>query len=72
VLKVDSQGKVTLAGKNWTISDALAGEWVQVMPVGNRLQVYYCRTLIREIELENQRSTMVERWLSSPMQDQKV
>lgn len=46
VLKVDSRGKVTLVGKNWTISDALAGEWVQVMPVGNRLQVYYCRTLV--------------------------
>lgn len=72
VLKVDSRGKVTLAGKNWTISDALAGDWVQVMPVGNRLQVYYCRTLIREIEVESQRSTMVERWLSSPTQDQKV
>jgi len=42
------------------------------MPVGNRLQVYYCRTLIREIELENQRSTMVERWFSSPTQRQKV
>jgi hypothetical protein len=30
-LKVDSQGKLTLAGKNWSISDSLAGEWVQVM-----------------------------------------
>ncbi|MHB8217733.1 MAG: hypothetical protein ACYDDS_16800 [Candidatus Sulfotelmatobacter sp.] len=39
---------------------------------GQQLQVYYCRTLIREIELENQRSTMVERWFSSPTQHQKV
>ena len=54
MLKVDSLGKVTLAGKNWTISDALGGEWVQVMPVGNRLHVDYCRTLIREIDLESQ------------------
>ena len=51
VLKVDSQGKLTLARRNWNISDALAGEWVEVVPVGNRLQVYYCSTLIREIDL---------------------
>ncbi|HLO05664.1 MAG TPA: hypothetical protein VK198_03415, partial [Terriglobales bacterium] len=48
VLKVDSQGKLTLAGKNWKISNALAGEWVQVMQLKQRLQVYYCTTLIRE------------------------
>jgi hypothetical protein len=59
VLKVDSQGKLTLAGKNWKISNALAGEWVQVMQLEQRLQVYYCRTLICEIELENARSKSV-------------
>jgi transposase InsO family protein len=65
VLKVDSQGKLTLAGKNWSISDALAGEWVQVLQLEQRLQVYYCTTLIREIDLGIQRSTMVERWIPS-------
>jgi hypothetical protein len=52
VLKVDSQGKLTLAG-----------EWVQVMQLEERLQVYYCTTLIREIDLGIQCSTMVERWI---------
>ena len=43
----------------------LAGEWVQVMQLEQRLQVYYCTTLIREIDLGIQRSTIVERWIPS-------
>jgi len=31
----------------------------------HRLQVYYCRTLIRELDLEIQRLTMIERWISA-------
>ena len=63
VLKVDSQGKLTLAGKNWNVSSALSGEWVQVVRLENRLLVYFCTTLIREIDLGIQHSTMVERWI---------
>jgi transposase InsO family protein len=52
VRKVDSQGKLTLAGRNGQISGALAGEWVQVVRLGERMQVYYyCSTLVREIDL---------------------
>ncbi len=54
-----------LTGQNWKISNALAGEWVQVVQLEQRLQVYYCTTLIREIDLGIQRSTMVERWIPS-------
>jgi len=70
VLKVDSQGKLTLAGRNWKISGALAGEWVQVVKLGERRQVYYCSTLVREIDLAIQRSTMVERWI--PLSNQEL
>jgi transposase InsO family protein len=63
VLKVDCRGKLTIHGQNWKISKALAGEWVQIVPVEQRLQVYYCATLIREIDPGIQRSTMVERWI---------
>ena len=68
VRKVDSQGKLTLAGGNWKISSALAGEWVQVVKLGERMQVYYCSTMVREIDLAIQRSTMVERWIPLPNQ----
>jgi hypothetical protein len=59
VRKVDVCGKLTIAGRHWRISSALAGEWVQVVKLGERLQVYYCSTLVREIDLPIQRSTMV-------------
>jgi len=72
VLKVDSQGKLTLAGANWKISRAVAGEWVQVVRIESRLQVYYCTTLSREIDLTLQRSTMVERWIPLPNEELKV
>ena len=68
VLKVDSQGKLTLAGRNWRISGALAGEWVEVVKLGERMQVYYCSTLVRESDLAIQRSTMVERRIPHPNQ----
>jgi transposase InsO family protein len=63
VMKVDACGKLTLADRNWHISSALVGEWVQVEKLGERVHVYYCKTLVREIDLAIQRSTMVERWI---------
>jgi hypothetical protein len=64
VLQVDCQGKLDLAGKKRIIGRALSGERVRLLQVEHRLQVYYCNTLIRELDLEIQRSTMVERWIS--------
>jgi hypothetical protein len=58
--------KLTLAGRNWRASSALAGEWVQVVKLGERVQVYYCSTLVRDIDLAIQRSTMAERWIPLP------
>jgi transposase InsO family protein len=62
VRKVDCSGKVNLEGRNWNISQALAGDWVQFIRLEERVQVYYCNTLIRELDLALQRSTIVERW----------
>lgn len=64
VLKVDCQGKLDFCGKRWKISRALRGEWVQLQTIEQRVLVYYCRTLIRELDLGTQRSTTVERWFS--------
>lgn len=65
VLKVDGKGQLDAYGARWKISKALRGEWVQLERVEERVLVYYCRTLIRELDLETQRSTTVARWLSS-------
>jgi len=40
-------------------------EWVRVLEVEPRLQVYYCNTLIRELDPAIQRSTIVERWIAA-------
>ena len=66
VLKIDSQGKLDLRGRKWRISKALAGQYVHILPVEHRLLVFFCSTLLREIDPANQRSTIVERWLEHP------
>jgi transposase InsO family protein len=63
VLKVDSDGKIKLHGDHWVVSRALKGERVRIVTSEERVLVYYCRTLVREFDLANQRSTIVDRWL---------
>jgi transposase InsO family protein len=63
VRKLTSQGRVTVEGRSWEISRALAGEWVQLMRVEQRVLVCYCRSLVRELDLRTQRSTAVDRWV---------
>ena len=63
VLKVDCQGKIDVKGTRWKISRALAGDWVQLQPVENRILVYYCNTLMRELDPSIHRATIVARWI---------
>ena len=62
LLKVDCQGKIEAAGRKWKISRALAGDYVHLQPIDGRILVYYCATLVRELDPHLQRSTMVDRW----------
>jgi transposase InsO family protein len=64
VLKVDSDGKIKLHQEHWLISRALQGKRIQLVTVEQRVLVYYCHTLVRELDLANQRSTIVDRWLA--------
>ena len=64
VLKVDCQGKIEAAARRWKISRALAGEYVQLHTVEHRVLVYYCNTLVRELDPVIQRSTIVDRWIT--------
>jgi len=40
---------------------------VCIEQVEQRLLVFYCTTLIRELDPVIQRSTMVERWITKPL-----
>jgi transposase InsO family protein len=64
VVKIGSQGQIWAERRRWEISYALAGQPVQLVKVEERVLVYHCRTVIRELDLANQRSTAVERWLA--------
>ncbi|MGH9510944.1 MAG: integrase core domain-containing protein [Terriglobales bacterium] len=72
VLKVDCQGKLDIRNQKWRISRALAGEWVRVVRVQQRMMVFYCTTLIRELDPGIQRSTIVERWIPLSSTSQNV
>jgi hypothetical protein len=63
---------VDLRGQKWKISKALAGEWVRVVPVEDRMMVFYCTTLLRELDPGNQRSTIVERWFPDSLSPAKL
>ena len=62
VLKVGSRGTLDAFGIRWKIAKALIGEWVQLERVSQRVLVYYCRTLIRELDLQSHSSIAVQRW----------
>jgi Integrase core domain len=64
VLKLDCQGKLDIRDTKWRIGRALAGEWVQIVEAENRLLVYYCTTVIRELDPEALRSTIIYRWIA--------
>jgi transposase InsO family protein len=66
VLKLDCQGKLDIQGRKWKISRALSGEWAQVVPVEHRMMVFYCTTLVRELDPRIQRSKIIERWIPGP------
>ena len=62
VQRLGANGQLKWQARQWQVSEALAYQLVQVVRVQERLLVYYCRTLVREIDLADQRSTAVDRW----------
>jgi hypothetical protein len=64
VRRLTAQGRLNCEGRSWEISRALAGEWVRLIRIEQRILVYYCRSLVRELNLGTQRSTAVDRWVT--------
>jgi hypothetical protein len=59
-LKVDCQGTVDVAGRRRRIGKTLTRERVLMQPVEHRYLVFYCNTLVRELDPAMPRSTIVE------------
>jgi len=62
VQRLGRNGQLKLQGRWWQVSEALAHERVQLVEIQNRVLVYYCHSLVREIDFTGQCSTAVERW----------
>ena len=64
-LKVDCQGTIDIGNWRWRIGKTLAGERVMIQPLEQRYLVFYCATLVRELDPTRKRSTIVERFLKT-------
>jgi transposase InsO family protein len=62
IYRIQPNGQLVIQRKRWQISKPLAGERVQITRIDQRMLVFYRNTLVREIDLASQGSTMVEPW----------
>jgi len=60
--KVGMQGHIYIGDRPWKVSQALASHTVRLERIDQRVLVYFCRTLVQEIDLSGKRSTAVERF----------
>lgn len=51
VRRLESNGRLLLDGHRWQVAGPLAEELVQLVRVDQRVLVFYCQTLIRELDL---------------------
>jgi len=59
--KVNSDADIYINDFPWKVSKALRRERVQIQRLDQRILVFFCNTLVREIDLCAQRSTAVDR-----------
>ena len=59
--KVNTEGDIYVNDVAWKVSRALRRETIQIQRLDQRILVFYCNTLVREIDLCAQRSTAVDR-----------
>ena len=64
-LKVDSHGTIDIHDQSYPIAKSLIGERVCVVPAEERYLIYYCNTLIRELDPATNRSTIIVRFLEN-------
>jgi transposase InsO family protein len=50
VQRLESTGQLKLEGRRWQVSGPLAGQRVHLVRKDHRVLVFYCRTLIRELD----------------------
>ncbi|MGA3082359.1 MAG: IS481 family transposase [Terracidiphilus sp.] len=64
-LKIDNHGTIDIHEQSYRIAKSLIGERVRVVETGERYLIYYCNTLIRELDPATKRSTIIERFVEN-------
>ena len=64
-LKIDSHGTIDIHDQSYPIAKSLIGERVRIVSVEERYLVYYCNTLIRELDPATKRSTIIDRFVEN-------
>jgi transposase InsO family protein len=59
--RVGGQGHIYIGDQKWKVSQALASETIQIQRLEQRILIFFCATLVREIDLSTARSTAVDR-----------
>jgi hypothetical protein len=70
IKRLSVDGDLCPDNQRWKVSLSLAREPVRLERVEQRILVYYCHTIVREIDLGAQRSTAVDRWAQPSTQKQ--
>jgi len=64
-LKIDSHGTIDIHDQSYPIAKSLIGERVHVVEAEKRYLIYYCNTLIRELDPATKRSTIIEHFVEN-------
>jgi transposase InsO family protein len=60
VRQLNTLGALRLNGRNWQVAGALAHQLVHLKRINDRILVFYANTLLRQLDLAGEGSTMVE------------
>jgi transposase InsO family protein len=64
-LKIDSHGTIDIHQQSYRIAKSLIGERIRIVEADKRYLIYYCNTLIRELDPATRRSTIIERFVEN-------
>jgi transposase InsO family protein len=64
-LKIDSHGTIDIHDQSYPIAKSLIGERVRIVEAEQRYLIYYCNTLIRELDPAIRRSTIIDRFVET-------
>jgi hypothetical protein len=64
VRRVDAAGHIYWKDHGFHVSRALVAQTVALEQIDDRILIFFCNSLVSEIDLASQRTTRVVRWLN--------